>query len=127
MTHCTTSVPPLTPLQTDVMSEERENQFCQLWDMTSDRQVGAFMIEKGVCDLLIAPLARSKHYRVKEISLGILANLMCHRASAQVALVTLLVTLLVILLQSDPDLPGCSRRGKGFCPVNRGVRNKLPH
>ena len=66
------------------MSEERENQFCQLWDMTSDRQVGAFMIEKGVCDLLIAPLARSKHYRVKEISLGILANLMCHRASAQV-------------------------------------------
>eukprot|EP00116_Pleurobrachia_bachei_P007218 sb/3467480/ len=88
--------------ETDEMSEERENQFCQLWDMTSDRQVGAFMIEKGVCDLLIAPLARSKHYRVKEISLGILANLMCHRASAQaVTSHGVLRTMIPAILQED--------------------------
>ncbi|KAL5263524.1 hypothetical protein ACHWQZ_G008776 [Mnemiopsis leidyi] len=52
--------------------------------MSSDKHVGSFMLEKGVCDLLLAPLVRSSNFRVREVSLGIIANLMCHRATAKV-------------------------------------------
>ena len=52
--------------------------------MSSDKHVGSFMLEKGVCDLLLAPLVRSSNFRVREVSLGIIANLMCHKASAKV-------------------------------------------
>ena len=69
-----------------MLSEEFENEFCQLWDMSSDKQVGKFMLDKGVCDMVLAPLVRSTNYRVREVSLGIIANLMCHSASAKVVI-----------------------------------------
>ncbi|XP_063680984.1 protein saal1-like [Bolinopsis microptera] len=65
------------------LSEELENEFCQLWDMSSDKHVGSFMLDKGLCDLILAPLVRSSNFRVREVSLGIIANLMCHKASAK--------------------------------------------
>ena len=68
-----------------MLSEDLENEFCQLWDMSSDKQVARFMLDKGVCDLVLAALVRSTNYRVREVSLGIIANLMCHPASAKVS------------------------------------------
>ena len=53
--------------------------------MSSDKHVGSFMLDKGLCDLILAPLVRSSNFRVREVSLGIIANLMCHKASAKVS------------------------------------------
>ena len=42
------------------------------------------MLEKGACDMLLAPLVRSTNYRVREVALGVLGNMLCHSKHAKV-------------------------------------------
>ncbi|XP_043704647.1 uncharacterized protein LOC122654569 [Telopea speciosissima] len=55
-----------------------EEYGCILWDLSASRTHAEFMVENLILEVLLATLTVSESARVKEISLGILANLACH-------------------------------------------------
>ncbi|KAJ4970103.1 hypothetical protein NE237_003202 [Protea cynaroides] len=55
-----------------------EDYGCILWDLAANRTHAEFMVENLILEVLLATLTVSKSARIKEISLGILANLACH-------------------------------------------------
>ncbi|OVA17895.1 hypothetical protein BVC80_1835g291 [Macleaya cordata] len=55
-----------------------EEYGCILWDLAANKTHSEFMVENLLLDVLLASLAVAKSVRVIEISLGILANLVCH-------------------------------------------------
>ncbi|XP_042509902.1 uncharacterized protein LOC122085508 isoform X2 [Macadamia integrifolia] len=55
-----------------------EEYGCILWDLSATRTHAEFMVKNLILEVLLATLTVSVSSRVKEISLGILANLACH-------------------------------------------------
>lgn len=59
------------------LDEKIEETFCELWDMSVDQDVGLFYLEHGVLDI-VTELFTNPNDRVKEISVGLMANMVVH-------------------------------------------------
>ncbi|RDD42839.1 Protein SAAL1 [Trichoplax sp. H2] len=82
-----------------------DEEICKLWDMSSDIHVANYLLEIGILQILIAIIVKSKSARLTEISVGILANMACHRnVCFQMTLYEEIFLIIPMLLQS-PDPP----------------------
>jgi len=59
------------------LDEKIEETFCLLWDMSVDQDVSLFYLEHGVLDI-VTELFTNPNDRVKEISVGLMANMVAH-------------------------------------------------
>lgn len=54
-----------------------EEKLCSLWDISVEEDVSAFYLEFGALDIFVELFCNPNH-RVKEIAVGIMANMLCH-------------------------------------------------
>jgi len=54
-----------------------EEKLCSLWDISVEEDVSAFYLEFGALDIFVELFSNPNH-RVKEIAVGIMANMLCH-------------------------------------------------
>ncbi|XP_037074556.1 protein saal1-like [Pollicipes pollicipes] len=70
---CDESEPPLMELDTEL-----EQQLCQLWDMSAERDVAVFLGNCGLVEVALPLLGRSPCPRLLEILAGTFANCAAH-------------------------------------------------
>lgn len=82
-----------------------ERELCELWDMSMNADVAAFLEEMETTDVLLDAILKSQNVRVTEICVGILANMACnHEVSTKMIRNRELIDIVTALLE-EPDAP----------------------
>eukprot|EP00731_Ephydatia_muelleri_P007113 Em0003g1361a len=96
--HCT--------LATEVkeLSEDIENDLCQLWDVSMNEDVTKYLVDHHAVDLLLEVASRSDAPRLIEICVGILGNLACQEEVCEnnFANTETIASILLLLKNTDP-------------------------
>ncbi|KAL9955157.1 hypothetical protein ACROYT_G036443 [Oculina patagonica] len=87
------------------LSEAFEGELCELWDMSMNNDVAAFLEEMDTTEVLLDAVLKSQNARVTEICVGILANMACsHGVCVKMMRNKDLVDIVTVLLD-EPDAP----------------------
>jgi len=54
-----------------------EDKLCTLWDIATEEDVSSFFLDCGALDIFVELFTNPNH-RVKEIAVGVMANMVCH-------------------------------------------------
>ncbi|XP_064601708.1 protein saal1-like [Liolophura sinensis] len=87
------------------VSEDLQNELCELWDMSMNKDVAEFLHEFKAMDILGGVIRKSKAPRVVEICVGILGNMVCcDKVCIAISNNSVLVEVLLALMDSrDPQ------------------------
>lgn len=87
------------------LSDAFERELCELWDMSMNTDVAAFLEEMETTEVLLDSVLKSQNSRVTEICVGILANMACsHDVCVKMMRNKDLVDIVTVLLD-EPDAP----------------------
>lgn len=87
------------------LSDDFEKELCELWDMSMNGDVAAFLEEVETTEVLLDAVLKSQNPRVTEICVGILANMACsHGVCVKMLSNKDLVDIVTVLLD-EPDAP----------------------
>lgn len=87
------------------LSDAFERELCELWDMSMNADVAAFLEEMETTEVLLDAVLKSQNSRVTEICVGILANMACsHDVCVKMMRNKDLLDIVTVLLD-EPDAP----------------------
>lgn len=87
------------------LRDDFEKELCELWDMSMNGDVAAFLEEMDTTEVLLDAVLKSQNARVTEICVGILANMACsHDVCVKMLRNKDLIDIVTVLLD-EPDAP----------------------